>query len=210
MDSLYRKYENILLFCGSKYRNFNFDNPPEAPNSSKHPLTKEDFVSAITKDEYVLHTGHDEAMEDIYLFIFSPDSKYLKQTAFMNKLISKLDISAKATVFLFTKVELSIYIRKMLKQYTKIKTKNYLFKHFIIEINKGPLCNEHIKLTDEQTDILCKSLRIDKMDLPKIYINDPQIIWIGAEVGQVVLIKSKSLIAGIRYHYRVVFPKKNW
>jgi DNA-directed RNA polymerase subunit H (RpoH/RPB5) len=44
-------------------------------------------------------------------------------------------------------------------------------------------------------------------NLPKIFDCDPQCIWIGAKVGDVVEIKMLSDIVGETMNYRVVIPK---
>ena len=59
---------------------------------------------------------------------------------------------------------------------------------------------EIIKLTND--DLCCYIT-----NLPKIFDEDTQCIWIGAKVGDVLEIKISSDISGESIHYRVVVPK---
>ncbi len=80
-----------------------------------------------------------------------------------------------------------------------------------MEITKAPLCGHYSVLSEKETKELCKNtLFCNRLNLPRVYITDPQIIWIGAEIGQVIKIKCYSLISGYKIYYRIVYPKKDW
>lgn len=213
MNPLFNKYQNIMIFSSKKYRNFTLKYPSNKEKNLyvKPYMNKEEFIKAIQDEEFILINGVDNTKgEKIYLLIIKPGSKYGKQTAQINKIVKKIKREP-STIYIFTKEILSVYIRKSLKTLQPTKFKNYLYKHFIIEIDKGPLCGLFNILTEEETQILCRDkLFISRLDLPRIYNSDPQILWIGAEVGQIVSIRSKSIISGIKKTYRIVYPEKNW
>jgi DNA-directed RNA polymerase subunit H (RpoH/RPB5) len=84
----------------------------------------------------------------------------------------------------------------------------YLHVIFDLVIPKGPLCYPHRILSKEEVLHLCnEELFCYLTNLPKIFDEDPQCIWIGAESGDVVEIKILSDISGEAIQYRVVVPR---
>ena len=82
-----------------------------------------------------------------------------------------------------------------------------MHKIFAIEISKGPMCSKHTILSNNEVRTLCsRDLIIHPLSLPSISINDPQNIWIGGELGQVIKIESISEITGKTIRYRIVSP----
>jgi DNA-directed RNA polymerase subunit H (RpoH/RPB5) len=137
------------------------------------------------------------------------DSKNIQNSKILNYAKSNLDI------ILITKKELSTYIKKKISDInlkiivtkSKIKFHNYLHKHFLLDIKNGPLCSPHTILTKEEVRKLCtRELMIHPLSLPSILINDPQIIWIGAELGDIIKIEANSEMAGKVIRYRIVTP----
>lgn len=209
MEGLYRIYQNIMLFASPKYRNINLDKPIGSPNESPPNMPEKQFTTVLRQNEYILHSGHNSAGEGVYLLIFMPNSKFIKTKEYRDKLLSKLTVTEpKCHLYIFSDQELSTHVRKNIRQYKNISTKMYLFVNFTIEINRGPLCSVHKILSKEQSESLCQALKTTKMCFPKIYENDPQIIWIGGEVGDVIEIRSRSYVAGQKVYYRVVIKKK--
>ena len=113
-----------------------------------------------------------------------------------------------ADVIIISKNEVSVYIKKAFDLYRKTLTiYNYLHKIFAIELSKGPLCSPHKILSNNKVRILCsRDLMVHPLSLPSISVNDPQNIWIGGELGQVVEINSVSEITGKTDRYRIVSP----
>jgi DNA-directed RNA polymerase subunit H (RpoH/RPB5) len=203
-NKLYSKYQNILVFAGPKYRNFTLD--------EGYDLDRKTFVQTMQLNEYLLVSGVDNASgKKIYLLLIKPGSDYGRRTEHMKRIFKTIKPEP-CTVFIFTKTPLTVYIRRALKLMTPITYKNYFYKHFVIPIEQGPLCSRFKVLSEEETQHLCrKQLFISsRLDLPRIYLSDPQVIWVGAEIGQVVKILTRSLIAGMMITYRVVYPEKDW
>ena len=110
-------------------------------------------------------------------------------------------------VIIISKTELSVYINKALSKYNHIRIYNYMHKYFSIELAVGPLCSKHTILSNNEVKLLCsRDLIIHPLSLPSISINDPQNIWIGGELGQIVKIESISEITGKTIRYRIVSP----
>ena len=80
----------------------------------------------------------------------------------------------------------------MIKYLNQIKLSNH---------NSVPV---HEIMKQEEIEELLKKYSINKEHLPKILINDPIIIEIGAKVGDIIKIKRKSYTAEESTYYRLV------
>jgi DNA-directed RNA polymerase subunit H (RpoH/RPB5) len=197
MDTLFNKYENIQKFLLT-YRGY----------TMKEKFYGYDtFKKTMQIDQYIKHICINPAKErDVYIYLFVKNSKYLKTTAQFKRLIDKIP-DTPADVIIISKDELNVYINKALLKYPKLNIHNYLHKYFAIELTHGPLCSKHSILTDDEVRTLCsRDLIIHPLSLPSISINDPQNIWIGGELGQVIKIESISEITGNTIRYRIVSP----
>lgn len=113
------------------------------------------------------------------------------------------------TIFV-TKRELTTYfVRNIQVKYKlhNLVVHNYLHKHFVVDISRAPLCSKHTRLSkSEAVDLLSCQLMTSPYSLPRIFINDPQIIWCGGKVGEIIRIEVNSEMAGKSIRYRIVVP----
>jgi DNA-directed RNA polymerase subunit H (RpoH/RPB5) len=197
MDILFEKYENIQK-CILTYRNY---------ISNEKFLDLQTFKKTMQMEQYIHHKYIDPKRgRNIYIYIFMDNSKYIKTTPLFKRLVDKIPDES-VDVIIITKIELSIYIKKALLKYTNLKVFNYLHKYFSIELSKGPLCSKHTVMTNNEVKDLCsRELIIHPLSLPSISINDPQNIWVGGELGEVIKIESISEITGRTIRYRIVSP----
>lgn len=197
MEQLYEKYLNIQLFA-TKYRNY------ELIDESFENY--ENFKNKMQIFEYVLHKFKNpkNPTRNIDLYLFKHDSKYISQTIMFKKILDRYN--TEQTIIMITKEELNVYRKKSIKQYKNLSIKNYLHRHFIIEINKGPLCSKHTILTSEETRAVCYDIMSHGHKLAAIFESDPQNIWIGGEVNDLIKIESFSEITGKSIRYRIVTP----
>jgi DNA-directed RNA polymerase subunit H (RpoH/RPB5) len=197
MEQLYEKYLNIQKFI-TNYRKYNLVDPF---------LEYSVFKKTIQVDQYIKHKCIDPKKErPVYIYLFTHISKYIKTTPQFKRLMDKTSDDP-ADVIVISKDELSIYINKALIKYPHLNVRNYLHKYFAIELSKGPLCSHHKILSNSDVRLLCsRDLIIHPLSLPSIAINDPQNIWIGGELGQVIQINSISEITGKTIRYRIVAP----
>jgi DNA-directed RNA polymerase subunit H (RpoH/RPB5) len=196
MDHLFEKYQNIQLFA-TKYRNYTL--------IDKEFYDYETFKNKMYAFEYILHKFKNpktpEKGVDIYLF--KQDSKYINNTTQFKKI---LDRYKEHHIIMITKEELNVYRRKLVSQYNNLNVKNYLYKHFIIELNKGPLCSKHTILSPEEIRSVSYNIMAHAHKLPAIFESDPQNIWIGGEINDLIKIESYSEITGKSITYRIVTP----
>merc|ERR1712071_639459 len=165
------------------------------------------FKKCMQIEQFIKHKCIDTKKgRNVYIYLFIHNSKYIKTTPQFKRLMDKIP-EEPLDVIIITKTELSVYIKKALLKYTNLKIYNYLHKNFAIEISKGPLCSKHIVMTNNDVRDLCsRELIIHPLSLPSISINDPQNIWIGGELGEVIKIISVSEITGKSIRYRIVSP----
>jgi DNA-directed RNA polymerase subunit H (RpoH/RPB5) len=111
-------------------------------------------------------------------------------------------------IIFFTKEKLITHIKKALKKhYSHINYKNYLLKYFALnDISKGPMCSKHEVLTYNEVRDLWSWFKSHPYNLQSISIEDPQILWLNAEINDVIRITSVSEITGYTIRYRIVTP----
>ena len=197
METLYEKYKNVQL-CLTKYRNYTIEEKFHEYN---------DFKKNMQIDQYVKHKCFDKKKEkNVYVFMFKNNSKHIQTTAQFKRILDKLPIE-QTIILMITKVPLNVYINKALLKYKHLSVYNYLHKFFDTELSKGPLCSQHTLLTTTEVRILCsRDLILHPLSLPSISVNDPQNIWIGGDIGQVIKIDSVSEITGKTERYRIISP----
>ncbi|MBT4334466.1 DNA-directed RNA polymerase subunit H [archaeon] len=71
-------------------------------------------------------------------------------------------------------------------------------------ISQHILVPEHIKLNDEEKTVVLKQYNIEETKLPKIFLKDPAIQHLEANVGDVIKIIRKSPTNVKSIYYRVV------
>lgn len=198
MEELFEKYKNIQLFA-TAYRNFK-DPSPKFQNF-------EEFKNKMQTNGYIQHIFQNpKTNSSIDIYLFKVDSKFITSTTNFKKLLEKYDSKNKHDIIMITKEELNVYRRKSVRQYKNLNVKNYLHKHFIIELNKGPLCSKHTLLSKEEVKTLCYDLMAHGHKLPAIFVDDPQCIWVGGEINDIIKIEANSEITGKTIRYRIVTP----
>lgn len=73
-----------------------------------------------------------------------------------------------------------------------------------VEVFKHELVPEHILLSREEAEEVCKKYRVKPYQLPYIKASDPAAKSLGAKPGDVVKVIRKSPTAGIAIAYRYV------
>jgi DNA-directed RNA polymerase subunit H (RpoH/RPB5) len=196
--TLYRKYVNIQLFA-TEYRKFQVIEPFLTRKQFKKTIQLEQFVRAKCRNA--------ETGRIVYIYLMKTESKFIKTTPNFKKLMDTIGTDP-ADIYIITKLPLSIYINKVLHEFSHLKIQNFLHRHFSIEATKGPLCSHHEILTDEEVIKTCfQDLMIHPLSIPPIFTSDTMSIWIGAEIGQVIKITANSENAGKVVRYRIVSPK---
>ena len=74
----------------------------------------------------------------------------------------------------------------------------------VIDVRKHVLVPEHIKMTEEEVDLLLEKYNISKKQLPKIVRSDPALMGLEADLGDVIKILRNSPTIGKSVYYRTV------
>jgi DNA-directed RNA polymerase subunit H (RpoH/RPB5) len=199
MEQLFEKYKNIQLFATSpKYRNYEL--------VGDGFVDAETFKNKIQIFGHIMHSFRDPKNPDIPidLYLFESESQTIKNTALFKGLLDKYKDTQ--IIILITKEELNVYRKKSILKKSKIECKNYLHKHFMMELKDGPLCSKHTILPSAEVTALCYDIFAHGHNFPSILENDPQNIWIGGKVNDIVMIESHTPITGWSIHYRIVAP----
>jgi len=198
MISLYHKYKNILLFLSDKqYRNYKLVDKE---------LSDKEFVDNIIKNEYIKITCKDKSDNTIYCYLLPNNSKYL-EIEYVTKLFNSLNKESTygTKVIMITKYDLNKHIKKNYVNYNNLTIYNFPHKYFIVPINKGPLCAKYRILSkDEAEELLNNLMKINRYELRKIRVDDPQMIWIDANVGDIVECEDISFYSAFSCKYELV------
>ncbi len=140
--------------------------------------------------------------EPVLCFIFSKDCKYSSRTTPFKQLVSTIPDGT--NIIMITHTLFGPFIQKAVAS-LGIHINNYKIAHFLSELPKGPLVPLHTILSpEEEKKLLEIDLKKEKTELPKILLSDPQVIWIGAKLNDVIKITDKSILSGHAIRYRVV------
>lgn len=196
-DIQFGRYLNVITFAKDwrKYRIIN------------KTLDAAAFRTAIQTDQYVLTECVDpKNNREVLIYLFDSDSKYANSSQDLKRLLKK--IKNPCNVILITYRVFNTYCRKAIASNKHLSVYTYLHEIFELVLPHGPLCYPHRILSTAEVIRLCnEELMCYLTNLPKIFDEDPQCIWIGAESGDVIEIKMLSDISGETIQYRVVVPK---
>ncbi len=196
-DVQFSRYSNIITFA-KDWRKYKISNKALDANA---------FRNAMQTDQYVILECTDSRRNrDVLIYLFDKNSKYAVQSPDLKRLLKK--IKNPCDVILVTYAPFNTYGKKAIATYKHLNVFTYLHEIFDLVLPFGPLCYPHRILSRDEVLKLCNDeLMCYLTNLPKIFDEDPQCIWIGAESGDVVEIKMLSDIAGETYQYRVVVPR---
>lgn len=135
------------------------------------------------------------------------------KSANMAKMLSKITHES-AEVIIITPVKVSTGIlRKLSSMSIQTKKTNKVYKSFTYTLFNSILPNHDLVpkyeiLSKEQIEkeLSVNYVKIDTMTLPKIFENDPQMVWLGASVGDIIKFTMLSEITIEAIGYCIVIP----
>lgn len=197
-DAQFNQYNNLIIFARDRR---------EYKLISKQ-LDKESFRKAMQSESYVRIDCIDpKKSKEVLIYLFDKDSKYTNSSQDLKRLLKKF--KNPTTLLLITYKSLTTYSKKVVNSFKKLLTIfDYRHEIFDLILPNGPLCYPHrVMSRDEVIKLANEDLCCYITGIPRIFDEDPQCIWIGAEVGDIIEIKMLSDITGETYQYRVVIPK---
>lgn len=211
-QQLFAIYQNISVFY--KYRNL---------ISLDANLSQSDFAKKIQKDKYMLLSAINKEHEDnidsvteyienfnekstnknievFHILLIYPGTDCESKRANMMKFINHIRYP-KADVMIITSIKISNSVIKGLTALTHTKEHKYhTFNAYTYNLLTTIVPEyELVPQYEILSDIDGQSF--DKDTLPKIFENDPQMVWIGAKIGQIIkfIYLSETTIYAIGY-----------
>jgi DNA-directed RNA polymerase subunit H (RpoH/RPB5) len=224
-NHLVQHYPIIKLWATDpKYRHFDFSQTKDRilDLSEDNSEDLQIFFQQLKVHNYISHQCHDPRSGDRYVLLLLNDhsEKIIKPASLVELVLAIIgnikprpSASEMCKLIVFTKDKLENKrikgINNKLNVMAHISWMNVLYQHFTRQPpNLGPFCAPHTVMTPGEVEDLLSKLRCHAENLPKIRDDDPQIIWIPAQPGDVVRISDVSHTAGRRVEYRYVISSK--
>lgn len=217
--TLSKIYNNLFTFF--KYKNLiSLDEQIEDSEFIKNIFNNEYFIIKTVSHEYsedkknIIKNNinnkdyqNKDNLKITYIIIFHYNSEIFTKTQEIKKVILKFKkIPFIYDIILITKNNISTHVNNYIQSIkNKINIIPYTFKLFTIIIPDHILSNKHEILSlDESNELLNNILFCKKQNLPKIKLNDPQIIWSPGKINDIVKITRYDDITGISIYYRII------
>lgn len=207
-------YKNIQTFI--KYRGV---------ETSHKFMEGGEFVAYIKHREYVvIHctkigaSAEPAPFKNLLIVITSPDAKVATKTQDFEKMMNNVGgvspgvLKARPEVLIISENPLTNFI---MKKITEIKhdnkgelgepfIRNQQYDIFKIIVPEHPLVPKQTIMPEEEVKEFEQTFHRSRSDLPKMRLNDPISIWLGARPGQVIKSLRMSETVGLAPAYRVV------
>lgn len=190
------------------YKNVNTFYEYRGLKSTDQELSQDQFVKKITRDKYlILNSVPKNPTNDqvgFNLVLVYPNTECETKRANMIKLINYIK-EPKVDVLIITPNELSSSVNKLLASLSKSSGEHEFrtYKSFTYRLLTTILPDHELVPKYEFADKeLFKEYELE--ELPKILENDPQMIWIGAKVGDVIKATFLSEVSIESINYRIV------
>lgn len=214
-QQLFVIYENISVFY--QHRKL---------ISLDEPLTQSEFAKRIQKDKYLLlsavsieHASEKEALarylnnyneksvastvEIFHILLIYPGTDSESKSANMMRFVNHIRYPRADTMIITqTKLTNSV-LRKLSSISGSAEHKHHTFSAYTYVLLSTVIPDYELA---PKYEIMQNDSGFNKDSLPKIFLDDPQMIWLGAKVGQVVKFTYLSETTIFAIGYRVVVP----
>jgi DNA-directed RNA polymerase subunit H (RpoH/RPB5) len=198
-DPQYTQYENLRVFA-KDWRNYD----KEEPVMPLKTFQKEMQV----KEHITMRYAERGTGRPVVIYLLSKGSKCVNVPE-LRRMLNLLRREP-ATVMIISENPLKVHSVTLINSsaYAHLNIRNYPHNIFKAIIPLGPKCHPHEKLEQKDAQrILNEEIFSYLVSLPKIHQEDPQCIWIGAELGDIVKVTQASTNAMGSITYRVVVPR---
>jgi DNA-directed RNA polymerase subunit H (RpoH/RPB5) len=218
-------YSNIDIFYEYR-RSISLDNKMTDTDINKEMLKNKYLILKSVENKYITNemsidnikeylNSYDEKSLDINLYItfiiiVYPGTECESKRASMIKLLNHIRYP-KCEVLIITYTKLSSSINKYISELTNTyEHKNQIFKSYTYNLLKTIVPNyitapKYNILTTEEIENLNKN-NINTNMIPRMLDIDPQVIWIGAKVGDILRYEYASEISIKGIEYAIVIP----
>ena len=186
----------------------------------------EEHEASIEKDKYESDSGYIEFETSNTTLIFALTKKTRKNIIDELKVIDEKDADVNVNtgnfikkhkgkhniILIFNNDTISLPCISQFNKYDKLFQKNggmlqyFQVKQLMFNPTKHEYVPEHIKLKDDEiADFMKKYMIRSKLDMSRIYPNDPIAKWLGLKYGDIVKIIRYNENSGESFYYRSCF-----
>ena len=186
----------------------------------------EEHEASIEKDKYDSDAGYIEFETSNTTLIFALTKKTRKNIIDELKIIDEKDADVNVNtenfikkhkgkhnvILIFNNDTISLPCISQFNKYDKLFQKNggmlqyFQVKQLMFNPTKHEYVPEHIKLKDDEiADFMKKYMIRSKLDMSRIYPNDPIAKWLGLKYGDIVKIIRYNENSGESFYYRSCF-----
>lgn len=192
MELKYVQYDNVIKFA-TKWRGYDVKSPI---------MDETEFHKASSIHDYIRIDCVDNRRQKHVVIFMLLNSKAYKAAEIRGLLNSVKQISE---VIIISLHNIATPVSKLASRFNHLNISTYGHHIFAMEIPKGPHCYPHrIMDKKEVTRLLNEGLMTRLTGLSQIRESDPQCIWIGAQIGDVIEIDAISAGTGIVKLYKIV------
>lgn len=170
-------------------------------------ITKDQFIKNMQFDNYIKLTGEKDK-KNIVIAILARNEKGTNEIAIITEKFRLFINSIKTNVdeiIIVSPCKFPTHVLKLIYDMDISKKINrYYYDHFKIVVPLGPYCSKHTILSIDETKEIIEQHNLVLKEMKKIYTTDSQIVWIGAQVGQIVRIDRINVNTGKSTDYRRV------
>ena len=163
-----------------------------------------EFTKTLQFYSYVNVKAKNNKGDILYAFILG-DGKFGSKSAEFKKILNVIR-EKKVHLITISRGGIKTTVKKFLLKYSKKKLifKDLCFNNFKIDPRKNVMVPKHTLCTKEEMKRVMHDNRItDSAQFPRIHRSDPQVLWTGGEVGELIKIERPS-VTGIVLYYRII------
>lgn len=165
-------------------------------------LDEDIFYKELLTNNLVKISSLENGIKCEYYYL-SEYNNSLKTILEFRKIMKKIDNDIINVYFISNTIINQQIYKVIVKEYKYLNIMFLPEKIFTFEIPKHVICSKHeIMKHDEIKKMVNDLALVSVINLPKIKVDDPQCIWIGAKVGDIVRISGNTALGfTIKYRY---------
>lgn len=167
---------------------------------------KKDLIKTLQFYSYVKIKAVDKKNKNVVMYVFLvSDSTFVSKSLEFKKLLNTIP-DKKAHLVVVSKDGIKTPVKKFLLKYKKktLWVKNLLYANFKVDVRNNVMVPLHKLCTFEETEKAMKDNKIETlMQFPKIKHEDPQVLWVGGQPGQLIKVVRRDVTGEVLY-YRVI------
>lgn len=173
------------------------------------PMPSRDAVEGATASDAVVRVSASGApAQHVLALVLAPGGKYMTNSTQLRELLERAppgpvtELIVVADDTFFAKKNMTDVIVTLRAAGTAVSAAR--FCNFVCDIPAHLSAVPHEIVSPADVAAILGRERRKLSDLPRIYLSDPMVVWIGARAGQVVKITRDSQTAGVAICYRLV------